>query len=323
MSLINIISLIAGVLVLLGYGLYFLYLSGFHASNKKVGLSKKLNRLFEDSSEKERSEISLLKTSSDNYFKSKLPKIEGIQEWIQHSGFDIKPSIFIFASIIVGIIAGALIFIFFHHKIFISILLGTVSAFFFPWLFIAIMTNQRKKNFLEGFPIALDIIRRALRAGHSIDRAITMVVEQMEGPVGVAFKRMIDQLNIGRPFEEVLAEMANRIGIDDFRMLAIVIVLQRETGGSLAEAIDNFSKIIRSRQYLRKKIKALTAEVRVTAMILTAIPFFIFGAVYVTTPHYFDPLFYTDRGQTVFMVGILMLVLGIGLIIRMTYKETY
>lgn len=322
MSLINIISLITGVLVLLGYGLYFLYLSEYQAG-RKVNLSKKIKRLFEDSNEKEKSQISLLKTSSDNYFKSKLPKIEGLQEWIQHSGLEIKPAIFIFASIIVGVIAGVSIFVFFHHKIFISILLGTVSAFFFPWLFIALMTKQRKKNFLEEFPIAMDIIRRALRAGHSIDRAITMVVEQMEGPVGGAFKRMIDQLNLGRPFEEVLAEMANRVGIDDFRMLAIVIVLQRETGGSLAEAIDNFSKIIRSRQYLRKKIKALTAEVRVTAMILTAIPFVIFGAVYVTTPNYFDPLFYTDRGQTVLIAGIAMLALGIGLIIRMTYQETY
>jgi tight adherence protein B len=150
-----------------------------------------------------------------------------------------------------------------------------------------------------------------------------MVVEQLAGPVGQAFKQMVDQLTIGRTFDDVLAEMSNRIGIDDFRMLAIVIVLQRETGGSLAEAIDNFSKIIRARQHLRKKVKALTAEVRATAMILTAIPFVIFAAVFITTPNYFNPLFYTEKGQTLLLVGILMLVTGIGVIIRMTYRETY
>ena len=321
MTWVNLSSLIAAVLVLLGYGLYLLYFT--NESNKKAKISRKLDGSFESGAE-EKSDISLLKTSSDTYFKTKLPKIEGLQEWIQQAGLEIRPSIFILVSVIIGLVFIFLFIFFLHINIFISFLLGVLSAFFFPWLFIAILKNQRKKHFLEEFPIALDIIRRALRAGHSIDRAIGMVVEQMSGgPVGLAFKRLVDQLNLGRPFEEVLAEMANRIGIDDFRMLAIVIVLQRETGGSLAEAIDNFSKIIRSRQTIRKKIKALTAEVRVTAMILTAIPFVIFAAVYVTTPNYFNPLFNTERGQNILMAGILMLVLGVGLIIRMTTKETY
>jgi len=320
----NLIAVVVGTLVIVIYGLYFLYFSRNNSHNRKINLESKLNTLLYSTQEEQNVEnISLLKTEPDTYFKSKLPKIEGFNEWIQHTGLDITPTMVILISILIGLFFIFLFIFVSHINILISCLLGTILSFFLPWCVITYLTSRRKKHFLEEFPIALDIMRRALRAGHSIDRAIGMVVLEVKGPVGIAFKQMVDQFNLGIPFEAVLANMSNRIGIGDFRMLAIVIVLQRETGGSLAEAIDNFSKIIRVRQQLRKKVKALTGEVRITAAILSAIPFFIFGAVYFLTPHYFDPLFNTDKGHMVALVGVLMLFTGISLIVRMTYKENY
>ena len=320
----NLIAVVVGTLVIVMYGLYSLYFSRNNLHDRKINLEKKINKLLDSTQEKQNVEgISLLKAEPDTYFKSKLPKIEGFNEWIQHTGLDIKPTIVLLISILIGLFFIFLFIFYFHINILISFLLGIILSFFVPWCVITYLTSRRKKDFLEEFPVALDIMRRALRAGHSIDRAIGMVVLEVKGPVGIAFKQMVDQFNLGIPFETVLADMSNRIGIDDFRMLAIVIVLQRETGGSLAEAIDNFSKIIRVRQQLRKKVKALTGEVRVTAAILSSIPFFIFGAVYFLTPQYFDPLFNTDNGHIVAMVGAFMLFTGIGIIVRMTYKENY
>lgn len=323
MNRINIISIGVAVLIMGFYIVYLLYSSG--RGKKTLDIDERLSRTSLGAEKQGEAEnLTLLKTApTDSYFKSKLPKIEGLREWILHAGLDIRPSLFVSSSIALGIVV-MLIFVFiFRANIIISLLIGTVSSFLIPWSIIAALTAQNKKKFLEEFPIALDIIRRALRAGHSIDRAISMVIEQVSGPVGESFKVIVEQLNLGKPFEEVLANMANRLGIDDFRMLAIVIVIQRETGGSLAESIENFAKIIRARQQLRKKVKALTAEVRVTAMILTAIPFLIFLLVYVSTPKYFDALFYTENGHTLLIIGIVMLMAGIGIIIRMAYKETY
>lgn len=323
MDRINLITIGVAGLVLGFYALFLLYSS--RNKNEIENLEKRLKNVSVNT-DKTRTEenLSLLKTTpTDAYFKTKLPKIEGLREWIQHAGIDVKPSLFVLASFALGIVVAVIFIFYLRANIIISLLIGALTSFVIPWMIIAFLTSRNKKKFLEEFPIALDIIRRALRAGHSIDRSITMVIEQVKGPVGDSFKRIVDQLTLGKPFDEVLAETANRLGIDDFRMLAIVIVLQRETGGSLAESIDNFSKIIRSRQQLRKKVKALTAEVRVTAMILTAIPFIIFFLVYFSTPNYFDPLFYTEYGQTLLITGILMLVAGIGIIVRMAYKETY
>lgn len=324
MNTVDLIALGAASLVLVIYGLYFLYFSGYTEKENKISLMNKLKKSsLGIITQPEEDHVTLLKAAPETYFRSKLPKVEGLKEWIQHSGLDIKPAILVIVSIAIGLL---LIFVFvfiLHVNFLLAILFGVISSFILPWIFISVLTSRRKKLFLEEFPIALDTIRRALRAGHSMDRAIRMVVEQLQGPVGITFKEMTDQLNLGKSFEEVLAEMSNRLGIDDFRILAIVIVLQRETGGSLAESIDNFSKIIRSRQQLRKKISALTGEVRMTSMILTGIPFFIFGAVYISTPNYFNPLFYTQRGQIILMVGIAMLITGVGIITRMSYKEMY
>lgn len=324
MSEIEIIlfSLLPAFLILGAYGTFFFYRKS--SGGEGMDWRKRLGQ-FLPSQNKQKEALSLLKKhpSTDTFFQSKLPKVEGIKEWIQHSGLEIHPFILILFNILAGV-GIVLIFIFvLKANIIFSILFGITSAFFLPWLFITVLAMKRKNKFLGEFPVALDIIRRALQAGHSADRALEMAAEHSSGPVQETFRTVTDKMRLGEPSEKALGEMANRVGIDDFRMLAIVLILQRETGGNLAEAIENFSKIIRARQNLRKKMKALSAEVRVTALILTAIPLFILGAVYVTSPQYLDPLFYTEKGNFLLLIGGTMLFSGIVIIIRMAYKEIY
>lgn len=323
---VDIITIISAVLVLVLYGIYLLYSPGARPKYSGEELKEKIKKasLGMDESGMQTSGLSLVKTVPESYFKSKLPKVEGLKEWIQHAGLNIQPYIVVAVGLTFGFVFGMLFFLLIHSNILLSLLLGIIISFFVPWAFLMFLISRRRKYFLQEFPIALDIIMRALRAGHSVDRAISMVVEQMPaGLVGPVFKQIVDKLHVGGTFEDVLGELANRIGIDEFRMLAIVIVLQRETGGSLAEAVENFAKIIRSRHQLKQKVKALTSEVRVTAMILTAIPFVIFFVVYLTTPNYFDVLFYTENGHLLLVAGLGMLVVGIGVILRMAYKENY
>jgi len=322
--LINLISVGGALLILGGYWFFFVYWFRGKENRESADWSKRLGKTF-SAPEEEAAALTLLKDNPDTdiYFKSKLPKIEGLKEWIQHAGLEIKPSIFIAASLIVGLITAFIFLFVFRANFLFSVLIGVVSSFLLPWAFIAFFTIRKKNKFLAEFPIALDMIRRALRAGHSADRALDMVAEQMTGSIGEIFRTITDKMRLGESTEAVLAEMSNRLGVDDFRMLSIVMVLQRETGGSLAEATENFAKIIRAREFLRKKVKALSAEVRVTAMILIAIPFFILGSVYFTTPTYLDPLFNTEQGHRLLLIGGLMLTTGIGIIIRMVYKEIY
>lgn len=320
-----LISIFAGLLVILAYVLGVVYFYRQKESSADTNWKKRLEQILFVSNQEKSAALSLIKDdpSSETYFQSKLPKIDGLKQWIQHAGFDINPFVFVGGAAGLGVTISFVLFTIFQMSILFSILIGLVSSLLIPWGFLSFFRRRQRKKFLIEFPIALDIMRRALRAGYSADRALEMIAEQQDNSVGKSFRMMNDKMRLGESAESVLTEMANRIGIDEFRMLAIVFVLQRETGGSLAEATENFSKIIQARANLRKKISALTAEVRVSAIILSSIPFFILGAVYVFSPRYLDPLFVTDKGKFLLMVGTIMLFTGIGIIVRMSYKEIY
>ena len=323
-SLINLIALVGPLLILAAYWFFFIYWGKREGGQERLNLTERLGKDF-TLPEKETEALSLLKSDAipDAYFKSTIPKVEGLREWIQHAGLDIRPTTFIVTSITIGIVIGFSFFLVLKANYLLSFIIGAACCFILPWVFITFFTHLMKKKFLTEFPIALDMMRRALRAGHSVDRALNMIAEQMTGSTGEVFRTIVDKMRLGEPIETVLTNMANRLGIEDFRMLAIVMVLQRETGGSLAEAAENFSKIIRTREYMRKKTKALSAEVRVTAGILIAIPFLILGAVYTVSPAYLDPLFKTEQGRILLLIGGGMLIAGITIIVRMVYKENY
>ncbi|OJW51449.1 MAG: hypothetical protein BGO67_06805 [Alphaproteobacteria bacterium 41-28] len=325
MSESNIIPLFGALVVLIGYIFFIVFYRFRKGSETILDWKKRLTEVGGVSQKEKEEALSLLKDqgSPDTYFKSKLQRVEGLREWLQHAGLDINPVVFLVLCGLIGLSVCFFLHFLWHISIVLSSLIGAAFSFALPWAFVAILTSRRRNEFLVEFPIALDVIRRALRAGYSADRALEMVAEQEKGPSGKIFHTISEKMRLGEAAEAVLADMANRLGVDEFRMLAIVLVLQRETGGSLAEATDNFAKIIRSRQSLRKKIKALSAEVRVTAMILTAIPFVLTGAVYVSSPHYLDPLFYTEKGHMLLLIGGGMLVTGIGMMIRMAYKDIY
>lgn len=324
LNLDNIAPVAVFLIIVVGYLIVFA--RGIRKSKEKdLEWKRRLDPSMSAVKKKE-SEATLLKAgaaSPDTYFKSKIPKVEGLQEWIQHSGLEVSPLIFMMGSAFLGVIIGIVFFVLLRGQILIPMLVGIVSSFFVPWMLVVYFAKRRRTAFLSEFPIALDMIRRALRVGHSTDRALAMVAEQGMGLVGQTFQSLTEKMQIGAPMEVALAEVANRLGIEEFRMLAIVLILQRETGGSLAEVTDNFANIIRARENLRKKVQSLTAEVRVTAIILTSIPIFIFGTIYVVNPTYFNPLFYTERGNTLLLIGCGMLFSGIAIIMKMAYREYY
>jgi len=326
MSSIDLISLMAATTFIVGYGVIRFFLSSQTQKEESLNLKRRLDELFKVTTQTDTHTSSLIKEPTseiESYFKSRLPKIEGYTEWLQHAGLEIDPILFVGMSLLLGVIIFLLTFSIFGATLLFSILFGVASSFFLPWVLVSYLTNVQKAKFLEEFPTALDMIQRALRAGHSAERAIEMVGTRITGPIGTSFQLISEKMGLGEPPEVVLAEISNRVGIDEFRMLSIVLILQRETGGSLAEAVENFAKIIRARQNLKKKVKALTGEVRATAIILTSIPFAITIIIYFTSPHYLDSLFYTETGHTLLWIAGGMLTTGIIIIFRMAYKDLY
>jgi Flp pilus assembly protein TadB len=173
--------------------------------------------------------------------------------------------------------------------------------------------TRYQNRFLDAFPDALDLIGRAVRAGLPVFDAIEVAGREIRDPVGSEFRKIIDEMRIGGEIEEALQHAADRIRVPDFRFFVVAITLQRRTGGHLAETIGNLSNIIRRRREVRLKARALSAEARASAMVLTLLPFFVGVGLALIAKPLMQTLWIDPRGR--FMVGLALVNLIIGSIV--------
>lgn len=186
----------------------------------------------------------------------------------------------------------------------LAIVLGLCFGVGIPMIILSNMASKRKKRMQEQFPVALDIFVRGLRSGHPIASALDLLTKEMEDPLGTEFGLVVDEVSYGADLRDALQNMADRWGIDDIQMFVVSLSVQNETGGNLAEILANLSTVIRERHSMYMKVRALSSEGRMTALILTALPVLAFSALFLT-----NPAFYLDVAQDpIFPVGFIGLI---------------
>lgn len=166
-----------------------------------------------------------------------------------------------------------------------------------PYLLVSYLAERRRKKMQEQFPVALDIFVRALRSGHPVGSAISLAAQEMTDPIGSEFGLVYDEISYGADLTEALDDLAERWDMDDIRMFVVSLSVQNETGGNLAEILDNLSTVIRERASLYLKVRALSSEGRMTGWLLTALPVFTFVSLFSMNPAFYlgvagDPIFY-------------------------------
>lgn len=190
----------------------------------------------------------------------------------------------------------------------LSFLVAALAAFYMPIRSCKRRIKKRNRKFIDLFPDALDTIVRSVRSGFPLSVALTMLAEQAEEPVRGEFRQVVDEVSLGRTLPQALMRLATRINEPDIRFFVVVLTVQQETGGNLAEIIGNLSNIIRKRKQLRNKIHAMTSEGRATGLVLGGLPVFVFFVLYFVQPDYLDPFFTDPLGETLFGVACGLLV---------------
>jgi tight adherence protein B len=170
--------------------------------------------------------------------------------------------------------------------------------------------SSRLKRFEEHFPEALDLMARAIRAGHAFQTALGMVADELPEPVGPEFKKTFDQQNFGLPLRDALNEMAARITILDVRFFVTAVLIQRETGGNLSEILDNLAHVVRERFKIRRQVRVHTAHGRFTGYVLVALPAALGVALSFINPGHMQLLFNERMGQTMLVGAIVMQTVG-------------
>jgi tight adherence protein B len=191
------------------------------------------------------------------------------------------------------------------------IILGAGAAIGAPYLLLRLAQGRYQRRFLDAFPDALDLINRAIRAGLPAVEAMEIAARESRPPVGVELQRTLEEARLGVDIGEALQHTADRTRVPDFRFYVVALVLQRRTGGALAETLGNLSQIIRRRKEVRLKARALSAESKASALILALLPFVVGALLYLFNPVLMSVLFHDPRGLFMLGLAFAMLVIGI------------
>ncbi len=252
---------------------------------------------------------------------SKLGRIsQPVQRDITQAGLTVSVSTVLLSALFLA----SVVYLVVRFFLFSSILaLGAaVAASLVPFIVLRRMRNSRLLKFEEQFPEAVDLLGRAIRAGHAFTTGVLMAAEEIPAPVGEEFKRLYDQQNFGMSLPDALHGFAARIPLIDARFFATAVLTQRETGGNLGEVLDNLAAVIRERFKVKRQVRVLTAHGRITGWILAGFPPALAAAMFVIAPEHMN-LLITDPLGIQMIVGALTLQIIGTMIIRKLVNIPY
>jgi len=227
---------------------------------------------------------------------------------IAQSGVRTTPSAIGVISLLSAAGLGLVAFLFVHQK-FAPVFAACLGAFL-PFGYLLNRRSVRLKRFEEQFPEALDLMSRAIRAGHALQTALGMAAEELPDPVGPEFKKTFDQQNFGLPLRDALNEMAARIGILDVRFFVTAVLIQRDTGGNLSEILENLAHVVRERFKIRRQVRVHTAHGRFTGYVLLALPAVLAIALTFINPEHMQVMYREHIGRVMLMGAIVMQTIG-------------
>lgn len=313
-----------GLIVLFAFAV-----GGFTTQNEKR-LRRRLQRIeaFRHGQEKPTDGLELrrnARTSSvpalDRLITQLMPHPAELRRRLAQTGKKLSLGEYFLACAVIAIIAAVASRIFFAQSAVLPILVGIGAGLGVPHMLVNILIGRRMKAFTAQFPEAIDLIVRGLKSGLPIPASLQTVSDEMEDPISAEFRQVTDQIRIGLTLEEALRNAVDRIGTTEFRFFVISLAVQRETGGNLAETLENLADILRKRRQMKLKIKAMSSEAKASAIILGSLPFALFGILMLMNPQYVGQLFTDHRGLVMVGFGLTSLTLGIVVMAKMVRFE--
>ena len=242
-----------------------------------------------------------------------------LQDYVVQSGLTMKPAKLILISAVAGL-GSYLIASYFIAHFYASLPIGIIAAVI-PFAVVAVLRSRRLHKFEEHFPEALDLLGRAVRAGHAFTTGLEMISKECPEPLGGEFRTTFEEQNFGLPLRDALLNMTERVPIIDVRFFVTALLIQKETGGNLAEILDGLARVIRDRFRIYREVRVRTAQGRLTACILIALPIFMMLILSVLNPHYIGVLFTDPKGPMVLITAGVMQLIGSAILWKIIHFE--
>jgi tight adherence protein B len=279
----------------------------------RAEVHKRLKNGLVTATDGEHTDITKNKVFSDipflNQFIIAFPGVERLDLLMRQAKVKYTMGFFLLLSMTLGFTGYLVAFILIENPL-IS-LLPALPAVTIPYLFLRMKKNKRTNRFEKQLPEGLDLIARALRAGHAFTNGMKLAAEEFPDPLGPEFDETLDEINFGINVSDALKHLAQRVDCPDLGFFVVAVILQRETGGNLAEIIENLAHLMRERFKFRGKIRILSAEGRLTGKILVAIPVVLFAVIYFLNKDYASILIHDPAGRMTVGISVFLIVAGL------------
>lgn len=293
----------------------FLFVGGEDKASRRVarvaGDTQKARRTAEgeaDNADKRRKQVQeTLKTLE---LKQKEQKKVTLRVRIERAGLELTPRSFYMLSATAGLSCAAVLILWGSS---LPVVVGGAfaAALGLPRWVLSFLISRRQKAFLDEFANAIDVIVRGVKAGLPINDCLRIISSEAAEPVRTEFRDLVEGQRVGVTLDQSLTKIYERMPLAEVNFFQIVLAIQQKTGGNLAEALGNLSKVLRERKKMRAKIRAISQEAKSSAAIIGALPPGVMGVLYLTAPSYLDPLITTTAGNMIIAGGLMWMMIGV------------
>jgi tight adherence protein B len=235
-------------------------------------------------------------------------RVSDMQKMLSQAGMDARAGNFLGISAVCGVAATIIVYVLSGRVevAWIALLIG----FVLPYSYVSFKRGKRFERFEELFPEAIDTLARAVRAGHAFTTALEMITNEIAEPIASEFRQLYEEQKFGMPVRDALMNLTDRVPLVDVKFFVTAVMLQRETGGNLAEILDNLSYVIRERFKIQRQVRVYTAQGRLTMALLMGMPPIIVAVMLLLNPAFIRPLFSDPIGHTLLVAGITLQTIG-------------
>ena len=237
-----------------------------------------------------------------------IPRLSNLDKLLIKIKIPINATLFVLLSVTLGVIGFGIGYLYFPQAL-ASVIVALVCLLT-PYLLLKLAEKNYYKKFNEQLPEALDLLARAVRSGNALSAGLGMIAEQIEDPISSEFEATVDEINLGLTMNEALENLCERVPLTDLRFFSIAILVQKETGGNIGEILNNISRLISERIQFKDHVAALTAEGRLSAIVLIGLPILLTVYMYITNYDYLSLLWIEKMGQYMVFGAIIMQIVG-------------
>jgi len=236
-------------------------------------------------------------------------QISNLQTMLSQAGLEMRAGNMLLVCVVSAVVLGVITLVFSKNEPMFAAV-GVLVGALLPYSYASFQRTRRFQKFEELFPEAIDTLARAVRAGHAFTTALELIANEVADPVSSEFRKLFEEQKFGLPVRDALLNLAERVPLVDVKFFVTAVMLQRETGGNLAEILDNLSYMIRERFKIMRQVKVFTAQGRLTMVLLMALPPVVVVVMLMMSPSFIRPLFDDPLGHTAIVIGITLQTIG-------------